>query len=113
MDTPLTLMNTISLTTVTIMAMDSTMVIMKLITVKKENISCSKNNRIQSMMCKLKLKLLTKMIESRNKAREVSVISTLDKVNSKIEDRRKRAKDVISLDHLQRDVSKMNKAVKG
>ena len=112
MDTPLTLMNTISLTTGTVMATDTTMVIMKLTMVKKGNISCSKNNRIQSMMCKLRLKLLTKMIESRNKAREVSVISTLDKVNSKIEDRRKRAKDVISLDHLQRDVSKMNKAAK-
>ena len=39
------------------------------------------------MMCKSRLKLRTKMIESRNKARRVSAISTLGKVNSVIEDR--------------------------
>ena len=98
---------------ITVMAMDITMVIIKLTTVKKENISCSKSSRIQNMMCKLRLKSLTKMIENRNKTKKVNVTSTLDRANSKIEDRKSRARVVINLEHLQRDVSKMNKAEKG
>ena len=111
MDTPLTWMNTMEL--ITVMATDTIMVIIKLTTVKKENISCSKSSRIQNMMCKLRLKSLTKMIENRNKTKKVNVTSTLDRANSKIEDRKSRARVVINLEHLQRDVSKMNKAEKG
>ena len=98
---------------ITVMAMDITMVIIKLTTVRKENISCSKSSRIQNMMCKLRLKSLTKMIENRNKTKKVNVTSTLDRANSKIEDKKNGAKVVINLKHLLRDASKMNKAEKG
>ena len=53
------------------------------------------------------------MIENRNKTKKVNVTSTLDRANSKIEDRKNEARAVIKLKHLPRGVSKMNKAEKG